>query len=90
MFVEDMVRFVDNYPEYRKMQGNVSKHVTMMTEMSRIVDERQLMSVSQTEQDLACNAGQQAAFEVSPLVLAFFARSMLSSAILIHGSNLNK
>lgn len=46
------------------MQGNVSKHVTMVTEMSRIVDERKLMTVSQTEQELACNGGQAAAFEV--------------------------
>eukprot|EP01018_Ginkgo_biloba_P006930 Gb_21146 [translate_table: standard] len=61
--LEDMAKFVDNYPEYRKMQGNVSKHVTMVTEMSRIVDERKLMSLSHTEQELACNAGQVAAFE---------------------------
>ncbi|XP_077250276.1 vacuolar protein sorting-associated protein 45 homolog isoform X1 [Tasmannia lanceolata] len=61
--VEDMAKFVDNYPEYRKMHGNVSKHVTMVTEMSRIVDERKLMLVSQTEQELACNGGQVAAFE---------------------------
>lgn len=61
---EDMARFVDNYPEYRKMHGNVSKHVTMVTEMSRIVEERKLMLVSQTEQELACNGGQVAAFEV--------------------------
>jgi vacuolar protein sorting-associated protein 45 len=59
-----MVKFVENYPEYRKLQGGVSKHVTLMTEMSRIVDERQLMSVSQVEQELACSAGQPAAFEV--------------------------
>jgi vacuolar protein sorting-associated protein 45 len=59
-----MAKFVDNYPEYKKMHGNVSKHVTMVTEMSRIVDERKLMSLSHTEQDLACNAGQVAAFEV--------------------------
>lgn len=58
------MKFVENYPEYRKQQGNVSKHVTLMTEMSRIVDERQLMSVSQTEQELACTAGQPVAFEV--------------------------
>ncbi|RRT77973.1 hypothetical protein B296_00004851 [Ensete ventricosum] len=50
-----MMKFVNNYPEYRKMQGNVSKHVTMVTEMSRIVEERKLMIVSQTEQELACN-----------------------------------
>lgn len=60
-----MVKFVENYPEYRNQHGNVSKHVTMMTELSRIVDERQLMAVSQTEQELACNANQAVAFEVS-------------------------
>ncbi|KAG6626068.1 hypothetical protein CIPAW_15G021200 [Carya illinoinensis] len=61
--IEDMAKFVDNYPEYRKMQGNVSKHVTLVTEMSKIVEERKLMLVSQTEQDLACNGGQVTAFE---------------------------
>lgn len=61
--IEDMAKFVDNYPEYRKMQGNVSKHVTLVTEMSKIVEERKLMLVSQTEQELACNGSQVAAFE---------------------------
>lgn len=61
--IEDMAKFVDNYPEYRKMQGNVSKHVTLVTEMSKIVEDRKLMLVSQTEQELACNGGQGAAFE---------------------------
>ncbi|KAK8931383.1 hypothetical protein KSP39_PZI016156 [Platanthera zijinensis] len=61
--IDDMAKFVNNYPEYRKMHGNVSKHVTMVTEMSRIVEERKLMLVSQTEQDLACNGGQVAAYE---------------------------
>ncbi|KAK3230445.1 hypothetical protein Dsin_002326 [Dipteronia sinensis] len=61
--VEDMAKFVENYPEYRKMHGNVSKHVTLVTEMSKIVEERKLMLVSETEQELACNGGQGAAFE---------------------------
>lgn len=59
-----MAKFVDNYPEYRKMHGNVSKHVTLVTEMSEIVKRRKLMLVSETEQELACNGGQVAAFEV--------------------------
>lgn len=59
-----MAKFVDNYPEYRKMHGNVSKHVALVTEMSKIVQERKLMSVSEVEQELACNGGQGAAFEV--------------------------
>ncbi|XP_071939436.1 vacuolar protein sorting-associated protein 45 homolog isoform X1 [Coffea arabica] len=61
--VEDMAKFVDNYPQYRKMHGNVSKHVTLVTEMSKIVEERKLMLVSEVEQELACNGGQGAAFE---------------------------
>ncbi|KAL9667323.1 hypothetical protein QQ045_001675 [Rhodiola kirilowii] len=61
--IEDMAKFVDNYPEYRKMHGNVSKHVTMVTEMSKIVEKRKLMLVSETEQELACSGGQVAAFE---------------------------
>lgn len=63
-FAEDMAKFVDNYPQYRKMHGNVSKHVALVTEMSKIVEERQLMLVSQAEQELACNGGKGAAFEV--------------------------
>ncbi|KAF2594912.1 hypothetical protein F2Q70_00044468 [Brassica cretica] len=47
----------------KKMQGNVSKHVTLVTEMSKLVEARKLMLVSQTEQDLACNGGQGAAYE---------------------------
>lgn len=71
-FPEDMAKFVEHYPEYRKMHGNVSKHVTMVTEMSRIVDERKLMSVSQIEQDLACNnVGQAAAFDVSICIFSW-------------------
>ncbi|KAM3683591.1 hypothetical protein ACJW31_12G159800 [Castanea mollissima] len=61
--IEDMAKFVDKYPEYRKMHGNVSKHVTLVTEMSKIVEEGKLMLVSETEQELACNGGQVAAFE---------------------------
>ncbi|KAM4070347.1 hypothetical protein ACJW30_12G159200 [Castanea mollissima] len=61
--IEDMAKFVDKYPEYRKKHGNVSKHVTLVTEMSKIVEERKLMLVSETEQELACNGGQVATFE---------------------------
>lgn len=83
-----MAKFVDNYPEYRKMHGNVTKHVTLVTEMSKIVEERKLMQVSQTEQELACNGGQGAAFEVyilwskilehSPLLLLNFKCSWMT------------
>lgn len=71
-----MAKFVDNYPEYRKMHGNVSKHVTLVTEMSKIVEARKLMVVSETEQELACNGGQVAAFEVLSAFILYYIESL--------------
>lgn len=48
--IADMQRFLENYPEFRAKSGNVSKHVTLMSELGRIIDERRLMQVSQLEQ----------------------------------------
>ncbi|KAJ2793073.1 vacuolar protein sorting-associated protein 45, partial [Coemansia helicoidea] len=53
--IADMKRFVEAYPEFRKLSGNVSKHVTLIGELSRIVSARHLMAVSELEQSLACN-----------------------------------
>lgn len=50
--IEDMQRFVDHYPEFRQMAGNVSKHVAIMTELSRLVRVRKLMDVSELEQEM--------------------------------------
>ncbi|XP_077403878.1 vacuolar protein sorting-associated protein 45 [Vanacampus margaritifer] len=52
--ISDMKAFVDNYPQFKKMSGAVSKHVTVVGELSRLVAERQLMEVSEVEQELAC------------------------------------
>lgn len=48
--IADMQRFIENYPEFRAKSGNVSKHVTIMGELGRLIDERHLMQVSQVEQ----------------------------------------
>uniref|UniRef100_A0A8C9XRL9 Vacuolar protein sorting-associated protein 45 n=1 Tax=Sander lucioperca TaxID=283035 RepID=A0A8C9XRL9_SANLU len=52
--ISDMKAFVDNYPQFKKMSGTVSKHVTVVGELSRLVSERQLMEVSEVEQELSC------------------------------------
>jgi hypothetical protein len=57
--IQEMQRFVDQYPEFRKMTGNVSKHVTVVHELSRIVDANGLFHASQLEQDLACSENRQ-------------------------------
>ncbi len=44
--------------------GNVTKHVTLMGELSRFVEERQLLKVSELEQDLANNFNHDQHFRV--------------------------
>jgi len=53
--IEDMKRFVEEYPEFRRLSGNVTKHVTLVTELSRRVGTDNLLDVSELEQSLACN-----------------------------------
>eukprot|EP00916_Digyalum_oweni_P018253 GHVL01030640.1.p1 GENE.GHVL01030640.1~~GHVL01030640.1.p1 ORF type:complete len:587 (+),score=104.11 GHVL01030640.1:50-1810(+) len=57
--MEDMQRFVDTYPDFNRLFGNVSKHVALVHEMSRLVDLHQLLDVSQLEQSLACEDSQR-------------------------------
>ncbi|CDF35666.1 unnamed protein product [Chondrus crispus] len=56
--IEDMMKFVGNYPEFRKTSSNVSKHVALAGELSRLVGEMNLLEVSQLEQDLACREAE--------------------------------
>ncbi|PNY23523.1 tRNA uridine 5-carboxymethylaminomethyl modification enzyme MnmG [Tolypocladium capitatum] len=53
--ISDMKRFIEEYPEFRKLSGNVSKHVTLVSELSRRVAAENLLEVSEVEQSLACN-----------------------------------
>lgn len=53
--IEDMKRFVEEYPEFRRLSGNVTKHVTLVGELSRRVGTDRLLDVSELEQSLACN-----------------------------------
>merc|ERR1719217_831041 len=57
--IEEMQRFVDEYPEFRKLSGNVSKHVAVVHELSRLVEVGNLLEVSQLEQDIACTENRK-------------------------------
>ena len=64
--IADMKRFVEEYPEFRKLSGNVSKHVTLVGELSRRVGEDSLLEVSELEQSLACNDSHANDLKVGP------------------------
>ena len=52
-----MKRFVEEYPEFRKLGGNVSKHVALVGELSRLVGKDKLLEVGEIEQGLATSSG---------------------------------
>ena len=54
--IDDMASFVEALPDMTAQQGLTAKHVTLMSEMSHIVDRRQLMEVSSVEQDIVCQS----------------------------------
>lgn len=62
--VADMKRFVEEYPEFRKLGGNVTKHVTLVGELSRMVERDELLAVSEVEQSLASQESHQADLRV--------------------------
>ncbi|XP_055013246.1 vacuolar protein sorting-associated protein 45 [Boleophthalmus pectinirostris] len=62
--ISDMKAFVETYPQFKKMSGTVSKHVTVVGELSRLVSERLLMEVSEVEQELACQSDHGNAAQV--------------------------
>ncbi|EEC14183.1 vacuolar protein-sorting protein, putative [Ixodes scapularis] len=53
--IADMKAFVEHYPQFKKIQGAVAKHVTLMGELSRLVGAHCLLEVSEVEQELTCN-----------------------------------
>jgi vacuolar protein sorting-associated protein 45 len=61
----DMKRFVEEYPEFKKLGGNVAKHVSLVGELSRIIERDELLSVSELEQSLAANESHAADYKVS-------------------------
>ena len=52
--VADMLNFVENFSEFSAAQRNAGKHVTLMSEMSRLVDQRSLMQVGLGVWDYGC------------------------------------
>lgn len=51
----DMKRFIDEYPETKRYANDLHNHVFLMTEIGKIVNEFNLVSVSECEQELACD-----------------------------------
>ncbi len=56
-----MQKVLESMPELKRKSANVSKHVTLLGEISKLVEERTLTEVSRVEQDITAkdNKGEQ-------------------------------
>ncbi|ETO16481.1 vacuolar protein sorting-associated protein [Reticulomyxa filosa] len=52
--IEDMQKFVENYPEFLAEQGSVSKHLAVVHELRDVVARRKMMDISLLEQEMVC------------------------------------
>lgn len=67
--LDDMQRALDALPELKKMSGNVQKHVTLTTEISRLIGERNIMDVSKVEQEISSNENRSQHYKVPQKIL---------------------
>jgi hypothetical protein len=79
--IADMKRFIEEYPEFRRLSGNVTKHATLLGELSRLVKEQDLLTVSELEQSLACNDRHANDLKVSELALPSYENPRLYSTL---------
>lgn len=54
--IEDMQRFVESYPELKAQGSVVSKHVTLLSEITAAVEKKHIFELSEVEQNVACSA----------------------------------
>jgi len=61
--IEDLQRFADKYPAYKQMLSNVAKHMGVTMELSRLMQEYDLVNVSELEQNIVCTSSQSACLQ---------------------------
>ena len=67
--ISDMKSFIETYPQFKKMSGAVTKHLTLIDELIRLVTKNNLFEVSETEQELVCQSEHSESLKVSQLLL---------------------
>ena len=68
--ISDMKQFLEQYPQFKKMSGTVSKHVTVVGELSRLTNKHHLLEVSELEQDIVCQGDHSAILQKIKVLIA--------------------
>ncbi|EGT54915.1 CBN-VPS-45 protein [Caenorhabditis brenneri] len=60
--IQDMKKFVEDYPQFKKISGTVSKHVSLVGELSSLVQKHNLLEISEVEQTIVSDGEQSKCF----------------------------
>ncbi|EFA76343.1 Sec1-like family protein [Heterostelium album PN500] len=60
--IDEMKKFIEQYPNFQKFSTTVSKHVNLMDAMSKKISDNYLMEISEIQQELACNSDHNSAY----------------------------
>uniref|UniRef100_A0A914Y5P9 Vacuolar protein sorting-associated protein 45 n=1 Tax=Panagrolaimus superbus TaxID=310955 RepID=A0A914Y5P9_9BILA len=61
--IADMKKFVDQYPQFKKIAGTVAKHVQLVGELSRLVGAQNLLEISELEQTIVATGDHSQCFD---------------------------
>ena len=52
--IEDIKEFMEKFPEFKKLSGNISKHMAIVSELDRQLQQKQIWELSELEQNISC------------------------------------
>ena len=61
--IADIKRFIEKYPEFKRLSGNVAKHMAIVGELDRVLAAENVWALSEAEQNLAVHAHHQGDYE---------------------------
>lgn len=61
--IEDIKNFIEKYPEFRKLSGNVSKHMTIVGELDKQLRTHKIWEISEIEQNLSVHKDNNEDFQ---------------------------
>ncbi|SCU84179.1 LAME_0C08548g1_1 [Lachancea meyersii CBS 8951] len=68
--IEDIKQFIGKYPEFRNLSGNVSKHMAIVGELDRQLQQKHIWEVSELEQNISSHPGDSRNYEELMKLLA--------------------
>ena len=75
--------FIESYPAFKKMGGTVSKHVTLVGELSRLVGVNNIMDISECEQELICQSDHSNSLQVRFIIFYIFSQGAILFMVIL-------